>query len=50
MDEPKSSVLINKLSLPGALNNRGFFFALTGGTVTDDGDALVTEYGICWST
>ena len=24
--------------------------ALTGGTVTDDGDAAVTEYGICWST
>jgi len=23
--------------------------ALTGGTVTDDGNAVVTEYGICWS-
>jgi len=23
--------------------------ALTGGTVTNDGDAPVTEYGICWS-
>jgi len=24
--------------------------AITGGTVTDDGDAPVTEFGICWST